>query len=1431
MAAFRLPSLQSGDKKKTDNAAAATMDVIRDNPGKSTNKAPGGKKKVGVAATLGTSKSTSNKANDPAMPPPSQKNRNDTVVTDEASSSPGPAKSSAVASAISAPVGDRKKNNNEKAKGSGGKKQQKKASSEPTAPSKGDGSSDKEKSAVSKIAKKGGKSKNSNKNQEISTKSPTARSSESEEDIEKDTEEQRSSPKKKNANLGEAKKGTKGTKATGDAHQASSPSKPGAATASPTKGTDGRKANVAASRKKTAATTNLLEKSDANPPTVHDDDRVAPVNFTKQKRSGKDKPPAARKNAPTGKAEKTKASGSDGEPSSTHSKKISKRNESAAGQDAKREQSDKPTEPNMDEGELATHTLPLVSLVSPKKDGGDGIKDMEVRTNGPVGTNSSILSPKKKRKILDPERLDIDVDNVGLTPSSPNKAENGVEENSAPSSAIQEDSGAAPKPSSPVRAPKARGLQTVRQRSQSPKKKVKKKLSESEGTEERVAKETDLVASVIASFDGPDPGLLVSEFSLCGTAEVADAVPIPSSPEGSAKEDDKATKLGMEAADLEMEGAHANDESPMIRTLKASLSPIKEPSKRGHTLDPSISILDNTKGSENLETSCVAKEPLEGLEGSHQAIIDNDKNLSGKTERKNALNAAKEVSGVRQNDNFCALASAMDKKVGEIPECAPDSLAQVQSAQREEGDDLTRNSWQAVLKSATQYAAPAVAIVRKKSETKVAEDRSMCVPSMKSNIDSIHNHPTEDICRNKINAAITILANKSNKEKVEEFIVRIQDAEGFPHIRPLSSNDTDIVRMLKNTISDDPAIIEINIDSDIRFQDISRSLVIGFAEGMRSNLHLKALTMTGLHLGDYFLGALATSLGSNFVLTKVDLSNNQFSNEGLTEFCQALGTNNSCQEINLSRQHSKIFESSYEDIFDALEMNRSLLDLKVDFHSNKGAIKLATILNRNRDQGQRAKDLDEKLMASLRYEAELAEYLCQLRKAEQEMVQISEVDWGYLYELSILHEKSKAQDDSHDSKEKVGRSVPVGSAGDESSRQGLRLSVEETTESMARMTPDGSFLTCDYISKYLKVRDDTLTFDFCGQWRLFKSFPTTDPARPTIVAKFVTAFLSHPQCENITDINMANSCLGSDFFAELASRCLGNEAVLPRVRSINAETNNLTEPGIVALAKCISDPFTLRNLQVVKLENQKSLLSSRAEFALARAMCVNRSVIVMSLRVRSLLEKQQIINYVVRNIDYLRQARRRKAIETGTLKGRKRSEMEAYFDKIKSNDPTIIDVELVGNHKFKGLNDDEKVKAAESFATDSQVKVVIMSNLGLDDRFAQALGKSLASNKTIEKIVLDSNSISGEGLKALFVGLAKNNSVFEIQLRHQSTKIGSLDEELLPDILEPNKRVIKLGIDLRSHVAKMKIDRIMSQNHEHQRKRRSRSSDRRRQSS
>lgn len=162
--------------------------------------------------------------------------------------------------------------------------------------------------------------------------------------------------------------------------------------------------------------------------------------------------------------------------------------------------------------------------------------------------------------------------------------------------------------------------------------------------------------------------------------------------------------------------------------------------------------------------------------------------------------------------------------------------------------------------------------------------------------------------------------------------------------------------------------------------------------------------------------------------------------------------------------------------------------------------------------------------------------------------------------------------------------------------------------------------------------------------------------------------------------------------------------------------------------------------------------------------------------------------------------------------------MEQYFDKIAANDPSITAVDIVGDQKFLTLKSAEKAKSGAAFATNTNIKTMKMQKLGLDDDFAKQLGESLAKNTTLEKVVIDSNGITGVGIKALFAGLGHNSTIVEFQVRHQSKTMASTDEQPLPELLEPNKTIIKLGVDCRDQLIKMKLDKVTNNNREHQRK-------------
>jgi hypothetical protein len=705
----------------------------------------------------------------------------------------------------------------------------------------------------------------------------------------------------------------------------------------------------------------------------------------------------------------------------------------------------------------------------------------------------------------------------------------------------------------------------------------------------------------------------------------------------------------------------------------------------------------------------------------------------------------------------------------------------------------------------------------------IAKNRSHTPPPRRSR-KVFMNQDESAMLEGYIDSAISLLKDESKKSEVKESIHTIHMAKGFPRSRRLSMRDNELICNLIRAIQNDPNVTKIEVDCDSVFGTVQTTLLFNFIESLRLNLHLTTLQFRGVELGNDFLYGLASSLESNFALKHIDLSMNCFTSEGLAEFCKALGSLNvTCVEVNLKDQTTPISVASQEDVLDAFRQNKSLTNVQLDFQSEDGTVLLEKIMERNRlDQSEI--NLDEKVVEVFRDMADLARELNEQKKAEELVLQVPDDDWDYLHELAVLFEKHKLKKEIQAESDEI-------SGNQKTIKENENLTGKKKSdflfgkfrdileESVSCFNSNGSFLTDEFIAKFLVDEEDTsaIVFDFHGQWKLFKRFPPQDPHRRLIVTKLVDAIVLHSRAAEFTGISMANTGCGDDFLVTLSERLIGDDSLLPNLQMLNFETNYINQTGVIALSKLIAHPTGAKYLQVVRLENQKGLLKSKAEVALMKALCVNRSVVVLGLRLRNLLETQQVGKYLVRNIDFIRQARQRHARVTGNQ--RKRNEVEQVFDSVADNDPYIDKVVMLDCKRFLTLTAEEKSKAAASLAHNSFVKVVNFNASGIDDEFAIELGKAIRTNETIEKLFLENNAISGEGVKALFEGLGQNKTIEEVRLHHQSKMIISADEDTLADALEPNTTIMKIGIDLRSKVAQIKLDRKLKYNRNNQLKR------------
>jgi len=610
---------------------------------------------------------------------------------------------------------------------------------------------------------------------------------------------------------------------------------------------------------------------------------------------------------------------------------------------------------------------------------------------------------------------------------------------------------------------------------------------------------------------------------------------------------------------------------------------------------------------------------------------------------------------------------------------------------------------------------------------------------------------------------------------------------------------------------------EIKVDRDPRFGHISNSALIDFARGIGTNFYLSSLEIRNVELGNAFLSTLAESIRTNWTLETIDLRDNHFTSDALVDFCLAMKRNKALRSVDLRSQHSPIHSQQEKAVLEALFSNNYVEKFQVEFRSEKCQKFVDELLSRNKKKGKTIKDREAKILECLSKEADRAEKEMKQRDKEEQEANncLENKDCDYFYELATLAKMYRVDLTKTDDDGSANPSVQNFCGPSSSSKLGKSLNFPAT-----RMTADGSFLNDEYISTFLVEDGSVLTFEFTNQFKLFKRFAVDDPARQTIVEKFVAALIAHPRSNDINVLNMANTCIKDDILDLLCTRCLA-ENKMKNVHQMNLETNFLSGKGFISLAKCISSTKVWRYLNTVKVDNQKSPVRTDAEVAIAKALCVNRTVIRFSLRVRNLRERERINRYVQRNIDFLRQARQLHNKKTGKVVKRARNKMEQKIDAIAANDASVSgEVSIVGDQLFLALHRTEIMKAASCFAGNQHVTSLKMCLLKLDDEFATELAKSIKSNSTIEKLVLDNNSIGTEGVTAIVASLANNKSITELQIRHQSKPLSTTDEEKLAGLLSTNETLVKFGVDLRSTRARNEVDRKMRQNQEKRRKNR-----------
>ena len=657
-----------------------------------------------------------------------------------------------------------------------------------------------------------------------------------------------------------------------------------------------------------------------------------------------------------------------------------------------------------------------------------------------------------------------------------------------------------------------------------------------------------------------------------------------------------------------------------------------------------------------------------------------------------------------------------------------------------------------------------------------------------------------------LNALIYKLKDTSLEEELLSLFKRIEDADGIPLHRepPLQANriTSNMLKVLRN----DSDVTTLVVQEDQKFQEVDKCLPVEFAEGLRTNLHLTSVIITGVGLQDDFLIAIASSIRDNFTLENLILSNNCFTSNGLVEFCCCLGVNEALRTVDLrDQQNSVVLQKEHErEAMEALINNKYLHVLQMDVSTEKCQSLMNLAMVRNL-KCPKYLNYDKKLLKQTEEEARNMEQLQELNLMEEKLKHQFRKELSLLSNLADVALINKAEIGSDDGTVSFSKTPVEGMLAEED------------------MLSDGVFLDDHFVSNFIVDDPSSLgvIFNFNGQSSLFRKFGPTHEARETIVTRFVDVLVNHSKADEMTRIIMRDSGCGDDFLIALCEKCQKQKQLLPKLFLLDLARNCVSDVGIAALSRCIGEKKSLRYLQVLRLQDQftsingkKMYFSLDSEFMLTKAVCQNMSMLRLSLNLRHLSEKRRIEGYLARNLEQLDKARIMKEL-SGKMRP-VRNDLEEQIDRLVENDPAVWHVDFSADQRFQFLKRKDVLTVAKALANNRFVTEVRLDRLQLNDEFAVQLGESIASNHAVRILSLEGNEIGGRGVKAIISGLSKNRTLVEVNLRQQSEALSTADETEILGLLGGNDVVRKLALDVQNELVCEELSTRLANNQQSQ---------------
>ncbi|NWI56136.1 TMOD4 protein, partial [Calyptomena viridis] len=199
----------------------------------------------------------------------------------------------------------------------------------------------------------------------------------------------------------------------------------------------------------------------------------------------------------------------------------------------------------------------------------------------------------------------------------------------------------------------------------------------------------------------------------------------------------------------------------------------------------------------------------------------------------------------------------------------------------------------------------------------------------------------------------TLMSNKQYYDAIcsgdicnTEGINSVVKPDSFKPVPDEPPNPTDVAETLRLLRDNDGALRDVNLNN---MGDIPVSTLRDICEAMKTNTHVKRLSLVATRSNDLVANALAEMLKENKTLESLNIESNFITSSGMLSIIQALHHNSTLAELRVDNQCQRLGDTVEMEMARMLELCPSVLRFGYHFTQQGPRARAASAITRNNE--------------------------------------------------------------------------------------------------------------------------------------------------------------------------------------------------------------------------------------------------------------------------------------------------------------------------------------------------------------------------------------------------------------------------------------------------------------------------------------------------